>query len=99
VSQEGPWGGVGNAALWGEQAARANQAVLLKLAQSPESLPESAIVDGPNSADLRSALFALEQLHVIRSTIDGLGHPDPHYAITFGLLRSWLRRVQMGLEE
>jgi len=99
VNDTGLWGEVSNVGLWGEQASHANQAVLLALARSPEPLTESAITNGLDSTSHRSALFALQQLCVVRAVEDSPDHPDPRYEITFGLFRSWLRRVQLGLKE
>jgi tetratricopeptide (TPR) repeat protein len=99
VNDTGLWGEVSSVGLWGEQASRANQAVLLALARSPEPLTESAITNGLDSASPRSALFALQQLCVVRAVEDSPDHPDPRYEIAFGLFRSWLRRVQLGLKE
>jgi tetratricopeptide (TPR) repeat protein len=99
VNRTGLWGEVSNAKLWGEQAAHANQETLIALAKSPDPLTESDLMDKLDSASHRSAFFALRQLHVIRPVQDSPAPSDPHYAITFGLFRSWLRRVQLGLKE
>jgi hypothetical protein len=99
VNHTGLWGEVSNTKLWGEQTARANQEILIALAESPDPLTESDLIGKLDTPAHRSAFFALRQLHVIRPTRGSPGSSDPQYAITFGLFRSWLRRVQLGLEE
>ena len=84
--------------MWSEQEAQANQAVLFALAGSHEPVSESTITDAPASAALRSALFALEDRHVIHTVEESSGSTEPHYAITFGLFKSWIRQIRLGWE-
>ncbi len=99
LNDTGLWGEVTNSKLWGEQAAQANQRILFILAQSTDSATESVITNGPDPIAGRSALFALCELHVIRPVEESMDAADSNYTITFGLLRAWIRRMRLGLEE
>jgi tetratricopeptide (TPR) repeat protein len=98
INDMGLWGTVTNLKSWGEKGAQANQTVLFTLAGSLEPVAESTIIDAPESDALHSALFELQHLHVIRAVEEILGSTEPYYAITFGLLQSWIRRTRLGLE-
>jgi tetratricopeptide (TPR) repeat protein/LysM repeat protein len=99
LSDTGLWGEISNVKLWGDQAAQANQAILLALARSSEPLPQSVMTDGPDSDSLRAALFALQQLWVIRPADDSLDQSDPRYKIAFDLFHAWIRHARLGLKE
>jgi hypothetical protein len=99
LGDTGLWGEISNVKLWGEQAAQANQAILVALARSSEPLTQSAISDGPDSNSLRAALFALQQFWVVRPVDDSPDQSDPRYKITFDLFRAWIRRARLGLKE
>jgi tetratricopeptide (TPR) repeat protein len=94
----GLWGEISSVELWGEKIASANQSVLSRLAQCSEPCPESSIIRSEEGdvASFRTALYALRQLHIIKSDDEDL---EPNYSITFGLFHSWIRQVRLGLEE
>jgi hypothetical protein len=99
LGDNGLWSEISNVKLWGEQAARVNQSVLLTLAQSAQPLREIEIANDPEAALKRSALLALQQLSVIRPVEEISDQSDSRYMIAFGLFRSWIRRVRLGLKE
>ncbi len=98
INDTGLWSEVTHDKIWGEQVAQINQAILSMLAKSVDPVAESSIISGPDAATRQSALFALRELHVIRPVEEPTESADPHYIITFGLLRTWIRRIKLGLE-
>ncbi|MCD4738209.1 MAG: hypothetical protein K8R89_02990 [Anaerolineae bacterium] len=88
----GIWQDAGNPALWGEEQAQINQALLLELARADGPVPQDRLLDSPNADLRRTALINLERFHFIHQ-------PEPGaYALRYGLLRTWLRRRKLGLE-
>jgi hypothetical protein len=94
----GLWGEVNSVGLWGERTAAANRILLNRLAQCSKACPESSMIRSQEEdvALLRSALYGLQHIHIIQSNDD---ISEPTYSITFGLFRSWIRQVQLGLQE
>ena len=88
----GIWQDAGNPALWGEEQAQINQALLLELARADGPTPQDRLLDSPNADLRRTALINLERFHFIHQSEPGV------YALRYGLLRTWLRRRQLGLE-
>jgi tetratricopeptide (TPR) repeat protein len=88
----GLWQDAGKVALWGEDGARENQRLLLRLAAAQAPLPEDVVLEGADREVGKTALFNLEQFHFINQPAPG------SYAIRFGLLRRWLRNRKLGLE-
>jgi hypothetical protein len=99
LSHSGLWNEATHIDLWDSTQARINESILIELASSREPLPESVLIAGSESYAKQSALFSLTQLHVIHPTDDDAGETDPHFAITFGLFRSWVRRSILGLKD
>lgn len=99
LNASGLWGEVTNIKLWGEQAARANQDILFRLARSREPIADSLITQGVDQVALRSALFSLTELSVIHALEDSPELDEPYYVISFGLFHSWIRRIRLGLKE
>ena len=88
----GIWQDAGNPALWGEEQAKINQAILLELARADGSALRDRLLDSPDADLRRTALINLERFHFIHQ-------PEPGaYALRYGLLRTWLRRRKLGLE-
>ena len=90
--KENLWRDAGNSALWGEEQAKVNHALLLTLARADGPLPQERLLDGPDTDQRREALFRLERFHLIYQPESGV------YALQYGLLRRWLRRRKLGLE-
>ncbi len=88
----GIWQDAGNAALWGEAQAQANQAILLALAQAEEPLSKEVLLNAPDADVRRAALIDLERFHFICPVESGA------YTLRYGLFRTWLRRRRLGLE-
>jgi tetratricopeptide (TPR) repeat protein len=110
INEQGLWGAeVGNAKIWGEQLARSNQEVLLSLGRAKQPQPRSALVNEVNesandqahqlfgSAARETALITLDQLTVVDDVDAASSTTDPHYDISFGIFRDWIRRVRLGL--
>lgn len=96
LSDTGLWGEARSEALWGSEAAQANKQILLSLSQSEGPLAKLQLLDlGGNKAALHSAIYGLEQLSIIRKA----KYSEEYFEISFGLLRSWIRRVYLGLPE
>jgi tetratricopeptide (TPR) repeat protein len=93
----GLWQEAGDALRWGEVPARANQAILVALARAEEPPAEAELIAGADFAARRTALYALKELSLIRTSEQDPVAANPHYRITYGLFRDWLRRVQLGL--
>lgn len=93
----GLWQEAGNAQVWGEIPARTNQSILIDLARAATPLCEEDLIAGNDSAARRAALYALKDLSLIRTIEQEPTTINPHYGITYGLFRHWLRRVQLGL--
>lgn len=88
----GLWQEAGNASLWGQLAAKTNQAILIDLARAGAPLDQTELLKGSNVDARQTALINLERYHLIYQ-------PQPgHYALQFGLLQAWLRRRKLGLE-
>jgi hypothetical protein len=88
----GIWQDAGNPVLWGEAQAQVNRVLLLELARADSPVPQDALLDTPDADLRRTALINLERFHFIHQ-------PEPgHYALCYGLLRTWLRRRKLGLE-
>jgi photosystem II stability/assembly factor-like uncharacterized protein len=87
----GIWQDAGNPALWGEDQAQINQALLLELARADSPVPQDGLLDRPDADLRRTALINLERFHFIHQ-------PEPGtYVLRYGLLRTWLRRRKLGL--
>ncbi|HEV7398437.1 MAG TPA: FHA domain-containing protein [Pyrinomonadaceae bacterium] len=99
LNHRGLWSESTNVELWGEAQSQINQAILGVLASADGPVPESALIDEPDSYGKRAALFSLAQLHIIQSIDDPGGGTDRHFVIPFGLFRSWLRRSLLGLKD
>jgi tetratricopeptide (TPR) repeat protein len=96
LDNKGLWNEVASSALWGDAFSDANEQILIELAKSDGPLRESTLTAGRNAAARRSSLFALSQLSVIRQGDGSDEEGDPKYSISFGLFRSWIRRIKLG---
>ncbi|MUG91718.1 tetratricopeptide repeat protein [Scytonema sp. UIC 10036] len=92
------WDEVTSNQLWGASAARAHEQILFALAQSDSSLPEAQLVMDNDSVNYRSALFTLNQIHILH-LIESPEQTPLTYKITFDLFRQWIRHVRLGIPE
>lgn len=97
LNDRGLWSESTSAELWDANQSQINEAILRTLAASTDPVPESVLIAQPDSHAKRSALFSLGQTHFIHLS-DKDENADPHFGITFGLFRSWIRRSLLGLE-
>jgi len=96
LNEKGLWGELCDERLWGEEISIANREVLSALAQSPVA-PNTKCFS--NSITHHSAIFALQQIHAIQAVKNFHNPRNACYEIKFGLFRSWLRQIQLGMKE
>ena len=92
----GLWEQAGLATYWGNETARLNQALLIQLAEAEGPVRRKELLDSPDRVARRKALDLLEHLGLVHvhEKEDG----DRTYAITFGLMRDWIRLDVLGID-
>jgi hypothetical protein len=92
----GLWEQAGAAVYWGEETARLNHALLVQLAEAKGPVPRKVLLDGPERVARRKALDLLERLGFVHAPDGEDG--DRSYAITFELMRAWIRMDVLGID-
>lgn len=85
---QGLWGELGKAVIWGESVSQAHHHVLRQLAANhPTGLMPDELQAAAAHLPIEGSLYALNERHVIKT------HPETgRYVITFGLFADWIRR-------
>jgi hypothetical protein len=98
LNDRGLWSESTSVELWDANQSQINEGILRTLAASADPVLESVLIAQPDSHTKRSALFSLRQMHIIQTCDEVKQDVGPHFGITFGLFRSWIRRSLLGLE-